>query len=82
MTVQCGDEVYPDICVNTWSPAAHYGEARGRAGAEEEASVIKRDPGSVGEDAPAERLETETNDDKRTSLNIYQTNLVSQITTK
>ena len=56
MIDQCGEKaVYPDICVNTWSPAAHYEEARGRAGAEE-ASVIKRDPGSVGEDAPAERL--------------------------
>ena len=56
MIDQCGEKaVYPDICVNTWSPAAHYEEARGRAGAEE-ASVIKRDPDSVGEDAPAERL--------------------------
>ena len=53
MIDQCGEKaVYPDICVNTWSPAAHYEEARGRAGAEE-ASVIERDPGSVGEDAPA-----------------------------
>ena len=57
MIDQCGEKaVYPDICVNTWSPAAHYGEARGRAEAEEEASVIERDPGSVDEDAPAERL--------------------------
>ena len=30
MIDQCGEKaVYPDICVNTWSPAAHYGEARG-----------------------------------------------------
>ena len=56
MIDQCGEKaVYPDICVNTWSPAAHYEEARGRAEAEE-ASVIERDPGSVDEDAPAERL--------------------------
>ena len=56
MRDQCEEKaVYPDICVNTWSPAAHYGEARGRAGAEE-ASVIERDPGSVDEDASAERL--------------------------